>query len=117
MTSEVTSNDIASAAAEVDKMSLSTAESTDDGKKDPKTVTGMLAAMTKHSDGTNVMKESIKVCDKIYALLCEYSRYLLLDYLNGPFLLHRHSPTPLVQTRKEISLSPPRLKEFPRSRR
>jgi len=60
MTSEVTSKDIDEAAEAVDKMSVSTSESTDDGKKDPKTVKGMLAAMNKHSDGTNVMAESIK---------------------------------------------------------
>ncbi|KAL3939711.1 MAG: hypothetical protein SGBAC_005603 [Bacillariaceae sp.] len=60
MTSEVSNNAIAAAADSVDKMSVSTATSTDDGKKDPKTVKGMLAAMHKHSDGTNVMKESIK---------------------------------------------------------
>jgi len=56
---EVKEEDIAAAAEKVDKES-STVASSDDGGDEPKTVKSMLSALKEHSDGTNVMKESIK---------------------------------------------------------
>ena len=62
MTSEATDANIAAAVDSVDKQSSSSTVATDGtNSDDPKTVKGMLAAMNKHSDGTNVIKESIKV--------------------------------------------------------
>lgn len=68
MTTEVNDEAIAAAAESIDKASVSTA-TTNSTSEEPKTVKGMLAAMNKHSDGTNVMKESIKVCIRIEMLL------------------------------------------------
>jgi hypothetical protein len=68
MTTEVNDEAIAAAAESIDKASVSTA-TTNSTSEEPKTVKGMLAAMKKHSDGTNVMKESIKVCLRIEMLL------------------------------------------------
>jgi hypothetical protein len=71
MTTEVNDEAIAAAAESIDKASVSTA-TTNSTSEEPKTVKGMLAAMNKHSDGTNVMKESIKVCNIIELLLHPY---------------------------------------------
>lgn len=49
---------IAAAADEVDKASTSTATASDDAE--PSSISGMLSEMKKHSDGTNVIKETIK---------------------------------------------------------
>jgi hypothetical protein len=65
MTTEVNDEAIAAASESVDKESATTNVTSEE----PKTVKGMLAAMNKHSDGTNVMKESIKVCIRIEMLL------------------------------------------------
>lgn len=70
MTTEVNEKSIAAAAQSVDKASVSTAATDGD---EPKTATGMLAAMKKHSGGTNVLKESIKVCEK--SRCCSFRDY------------------------------------------
>ena len=62
MTTELNEKDIAAAAAAVDKEAnkKSTKTKKDQHHKEPSSVAGMLAALHKHSGGTNVLKESMK---------------------------------------------------------
>jgi len=55
-----TDADIDNAAAAADAAASNTASAGDDDHKEPTSVKGMVSVMRKHSDGTNVIKESIK---------------------------------------------------------